>query len=1034
MSTVLMIRALLLAGLLVLPGSTSGAQDAAKVDFTRDVLPLLKAHCFSCHGAKKQKASLRLDNRELALRGSESGKVIVPGNSRGSRLIRLVTSPDEDERMPSKGKPLTPAEITTLKRWIDQGAVWPESASVRIKDSTKHWAFQTPVRPTPPRVRNEKWVRSPTDRFVLARMEAEGLAPSAEADRATLLRRLSLDLTGLPPSIEEIDAYLADEDTDRVIERLLGSPHYGERWGRHWLDAARYADSDGFEKDKQRTVWFYRDWVINAFNRDLPYDRFVIEQIAGDLLPGAGQDQVVATGFLRNSMINEEGGVHPEQFRMEAMFDRMDAIGKSILGITVQCSQCHDHKFDPFSQRDYYRIFAFLNNSHEGSVPVYTAAEQMKRAGIFRKIAEIEERLKERTPDWPERMAAWEEGLRKDQPEWIVVRPSVDANSQGGQKYLPQEDGSYLCQGYAPTKHTVKMTVRTDLNPITAFRLELLTDPNLPKGGPGRSIYGTGALTEFKVEAGPAASGKMNRVKIASATADVNPPEAPLAPIFHDKSKKKRVTGPVAYAIDGKDTTAWGIDIGPGRRNQRRKAVFVPAAPIANGGGTVLTIHLSQRHGGWNSDDNQSNNLGRIRLSITSAPGAAADPLPRRVRKLLEIPREKRTPGQGSAVFRTWRSTVQEWKKENLKIEELWKSHPEGSAQLALNERKTARMTSILKRGDFLKPLNEVKPGTPEWLHPFPEGAPPDRLGFARWLVDRRSPTTARAIVNRVWQAYFGRGLVETSEDLGSQSPAPSHPKLLDWLAVEFMERGWSFKKLHRLIVNSATYRQSSAVTPEALQRDPQNRFLARGPRLRLEGEAVRDVALAASGLLNAKVGGPSIYPPLPGFLLLPPASYGPKVWHESKGPDRYRRGLYIFKYRSLPYPMLQAFDAPNGDFSCVRRARSNTPLQALVTLNETTFVECARALGLRLLREGGKTDAARIATGFRLCVARRPSKEEENILLKFLAAQRARFRKDMKSASALAAVPEGEPAAEPAAWTAVARVLLNLDETITKE
>jgi hypothetical protein len=640
-------------------------------------------------------------------------------------------------------------------------------------------------------------------------------------------------------------------------------------------------------------------------------------------------------------------------------------------------------------------------------------------------------------------MAAWEDKVKDNQPRWWVVRPEVEEISTGGQKYLPLEDGSFLAQSYAPTHHRVKMTVRTDVTPITAFRLELLTDSNLPLGGPGRSIKGTAALTEFEVEAAPADEpGKVEKVKFVKATADFNPAEKPLDAIFDDKSGKRRVTGPVAFAIDGKDETAWGTDAGPGRRNQPRQAVFNPDKPIAHAHGTLLTFYLKQNHGGWNSDDNQSHNLGRFRLAITSQPGAEADPVPPAVRQVLAIPRDKRTPAQTAVVFSTWRTTVPDWKEANDKIEALWRQHPEGSEQLVLEARDKPRDTHILKRGSFLNPTDPVTPGVPAFLHPLPADAPPTRLTLARWLADRRSPTTARVIVNRVWQSYFGTGLVATPEDFGTQGEAPSHPELLDWLAVDFMEHGWSLKTLHRQIVTSATYRQSSRVTPELLARDPANRLLARGPRLRVDAEIVRDVALAASGLLNPKVGGPSVYPPLPAFMVVPPVSYGPKVWNESKGPDRYRRALYTFRFRSLPYPALQAFDAPNGDFACVRRSRSNTPLQALTELNEPVFVECAQALGLRTLRDGGRTDAERLTYAVRRCLARRPTADESGELLGLLEKQRQRFARPGAKPLELAApdpahppqLPDGATPADLAAWTVVSRVLLNLDETITKE
>src|SRR5262245_10604108 len=1059
-----LLRSLLL--LLLLALGSVGARGADKVDFQRQIRPLLADKCFACHGrdADHREGGLRLDVREAALAGGDSGeKAIIAGRPDKSELVRRIFASDPDERMPppKSKKELSAIEQDLLRRWIAEGAEYQE-----------HWAFKPPVRPDVPQVNNANWPKNDIDRFILARLEKEGLAPSPRADAITLLRRMTLDLTGLPPATAELEKH---ESFEAAVTRLLSSPHYGERWGRIWLDGARYADSDGYEKDKPRFVWAYRDWVVGALNRDLPYNHFVIEQIAGDLLPGATQDQIVATGFLRNSMINEEGGIDPEQFRMEAMFDRMDAIGKSILGLTIQCAQCHNHKFDPLKQEEYYRMFAFLNNSYEGSVAVYTPEEQMKRANVFSRIREIEAALRERTPDWQKRMAEWEAKVAKDQPEWIIVKPVVEDISTGGQKYLPMPDNSFLAQSYAPTKHRVKMSAPVEQRNITAFRLELLTDSNLPMGGPGRSTKGAGALTEFDVEAAPAGEPKkVSKIKIVRATADYNQPERELEPIYDDKSKRRRVTGPVEFAIDGKDETAWGIDAGPGLRNQPRKAVFVAEKPITNEGGTILTFYLKQNHGGWNSDDNQNNNLGRVRLSITTAPDAVADPLPAGVREILSIPRDRRTQAQVQTVFSYWRTTVTEFSEANKQIADLWGQHPEGSSQLVLREREDPRATHLLKRGDFLKPDKAITPGVPAFLHPLPADAAPDRLAFAKWLADPNSPTTARSMVNRIWQSYFGAGLVATPEDFGMQSEAPSHPELFDWLAVEFMNptwnsgdgetrgqgdketrrhispispitpilRNWSLKHIHRLIVNSAVYRQSSKVTPRLLERDPLNRLLARGPRMRVEAEIVRDIALAASGLLNPKVGGPSVFPPAPDFLFLPPASYGPKPWDESKNEERYRRALYTFRYRSAPYPALQAFDAPNGDFSCVRRARSNTPLQALTTLNETVFLEAARALALKAAREGGATDATRLEFAFRRVLGRRPTQQESAELTGLLNRQRERFAAGELNPWNLAtsdpdkpfALPKGLRMDDLAAWTAVARVLLNLDEAITKE
>jgi hypothetical protein len=1041
---------------------------APSFDFDRDIKPLLESTCVRCHGEQRQKSGFRLDTRDWLLKGGEEHeKVIVAGHSGQSPLIRLVAGLVEDVPMPPKkeGVKLTARQIGLLRAWIDAGAKYPAGVTLvntntsadtaeadRIAEAVlergrNHWAFRAPVRPSPPPVTQAGWAKTPIDAFVLARLEQEGLTPAPEADKATLLRRVSLDLTGLPPTLAELDAFLADRSPDayaKQVERLLASPHYGERWARHWLDAARYADSDGFEKDKPRFAWAYRDWVIDAINQDLPYDAFIVEQIAGDQLPHAGQDEVVATGYLRNSMINEEGGIDPEQFRMEAMFDRMDAIGKGVLGLTIQCAQCHNHKFDPIRQEDYYRLFAFLNNDHESSLPVYAPGDLMKLAELRRQIGEIEEGLRHATPDWEATMARWETAAKASEPKWTVITPTVEDISTGGQRYLPQPDGSFLAQGYAPTKHQVKLTATVKAPAITAFRLELLTDPNLPLGGPGRSFKGTGALTEFAVEASAVGSvAKPARLKFAKASADFgDAPDSPLEPNFDDRSGKKRVTGPVAFAIDDKEETAWGIDAGPGRRNAPRKAVFTLAAPIVHVKGTQLVFLLKQNHGGWNSDDLMNNNLGRVRLSYTAVASPVADPLPKAVRDILAIPRDKRSPAQTHAVFSYWRTTVAAFAAANQKIEALARQHPEpATSQMVLEARRDGRDTRLLKRGDWLSPGKPITPGVPAALHPLPPDAPPTRLTLARWLVDPRSPTTSRAFVNRVWQTYFGTGLVATSEDFGTQSEPPSHPELLDWLAVEFVEHGWKQKDLHRLIVRSATYRQSSRIAPETLEKDPYNRLLARGARFRVEGEIVRDVALAISGLLNPTVGGRSVMPPAPDFLFKPPASYAPFPWVEETGPDRYRRALYTYRRRSTPFPVLQTFDAPDGTTACVRRTRSNTPLQALTLLNEAVSMEAARAFALKILDEGGKTDAERVTYAFRRALSRPPTEREQQILVALMDKQKARVAEGWINTHALStgkdelpALPAGVTPITLAAYTVAARALLNLDETITKQ
>ena len=1038
--------------------------DEKKVDFTKDIQPILSENCFKCHGPDNQESGLRLDKKSAAMKGGERGTPILPGKPAESLLFRAINGGGEDvPRMPKNGEPLENEQIALIRAWIEQGAQRPDDSESTSEPNVKdHWAFKAPVRPSLPSVKAADRVKTPIDAFVISKLEKEGLQISPEAAKSTLLRRLHLDLVGLPPSIEEADAFLADKSSrafEKQVERLLKSPHYGERWGRHWLDAARYADSDGFEKDKPRFIWNYRDWVVSAFNRDLPYDRFIIEQLAGDLLDNPTEDQLVATGFLRNSMLNEEGGVDPEQFRMDALFDRMEAIGKGVLGLTIQCAQCHTHKFDPITHEEYYQMFSFLNNDHEASMVAYTADEQRIKADLLRQMRDLESGLRHTNPDWPDRLAAWEESVRNDQPEWKTV--PVQNAGDNGTRYYYYDDGSLRAASYAPTKWTALFRGTNDLKTIGAFRLEQLLDPNLPCNGPGRSIKGMSALSEFNVEAVDANDPKNKiEVKFVRATADFSNETKDLEPEFDDKSNKKRVYGPIEFAIDGKDDTAWGIDAGSGRRNQARKAVFIPEKPITFENGAILTFKLKQNHGGWNSDDNQNHNLGRFRLSVASTSNVVADPVPAAVRDILVIPAEKRSPQQTATVFSYWRTTVPAFKEANEKIATLWKQWPEGAPTLTMAARRSRgpedmkRPTHLFRRGDWLKPGKEVTYGVPAILHPLPADADDSRLTFAKWLVDRKSPTTARVAVNRIWQTYFGVGLLETSEDFGVRAPEVSHPELLDWLAVEFMDPTtlapgelhsdlvpWSTKHIHRLIVNSAVYQQDSRIDPKLLEKDQYNRLLARAPRFRVEAEAVRDVALAASGLLNAKVGGPSVMPPAPSFLFQPPASYGPKVWNEETGPDRYRRAIYTFRYRSLPYPVLQTFDAPNGDFSCVRRLRSNTPLQALASLNEVLFLEAAQSLARKAI-ENGDNDDERITYAFRSCLTRAPDSDELNELKQLVARQKSYIGEGWINPTELATGKSEPPKklaknttpTELAAYTVVARVLLNLDETISKE
>lgn len=874
-------------------------------------------------------------------------------------------------------------------------------------------------------MKDEARVANAIDRFVIDRLEKEGLQLSPEADRVTLIRRLSLDLIGLPPTVKQVDDFVADTDPkayEKLVERLLASPHYGERWGRIWLDSARYADSNGFEKDAARSIWPYRDWVIQAFNKDMPFDRFTIEQLAGDLLPNATFEQRIATGFLRNSMMNQEGGIEPEQFRVEALTDRMDAIGKSFLGLTIACAQCHDHKYDPILQKDYFRLLSFINNDDEPFIEVPTAEQRKKREELLAKVRALEDKALD-----PEKQAAWEDRIQDAAGEWTVLTPREWHNF--ATKYERQSDGSLLGGGDIKPGAVTHVWAETTLTNITGFRIEAMLHPNLPYGGPGLVARGSFLLKEFTAEVYALQNPTVtNKLKFRRAIADME------APGFS-----------IAKAIDG-DTEkgGWTAATVPVRRNSEHRAVFETEKPMAGfPGGTVLKFTVYQKHSngdGHNGAPDKESALdchafGRFRISATTeAAPLKVDPLTGGQRKILAISRDQRTPEQQRALANAFLYRDASFAKQ---IDQLLTNWPYAPTTLALQQRSEPRETHLWKRGDWQRPVEKMDPGVPAFLHPFPSEAPLNRLGLAQWIVDRKSPTTARVIVNRIWQAYFGQGLVTTPEDFGTRVERPSHPELLDWLACEFMDRGWSFKAIHRLITASATYKQGSRVTHELYQKDPYNKLLARGARFRVDAETVQDIALYASGLLNLKVGGPSVRPPIPASVA--DTVFGGFSWTESTGEDRYRRGMYTFWKRALPFPALLAFDTPTAEFSCTRRVRSNTPLQALTTLNENTFVEAAQAMGLRVYKEGGSDERSRAVYAFRLCNGRSPTDSELKSLLAFWNEQ-YRYFEDRTSAALTVAladskqIPADANLHKVAAWAMVSRAILNLDESITKE
>lgn len=1067
-------------------GGASSAPDAGAGLFATQIRPILAARCYVCHGPNLQQNGLRLDSLAAALKGSASTKVIIPGDSEKSPLVRRLYGLDRPQ-MPYGGPPLSADQIKLIRQWIDEGAPGPDSTAPLAAAATplKHWSYVKPVRPDVPRVKNAAWCRNPIDYFVLARLEKEGLQPSPEADRATLIRRLSLDLTGLPPTIQEVDDFVNDKSPnayDKVVDRLLASPHYGERWARPWLDLARYADSNGYEKDELRTAWEYRDWVIGALNQDLSFKDFTIDQIAGDMLPNPTDGQKIATGFNRNTLLNEEGGVDKREARWETLVDRVNTTATVWLGSTLGCAQCHNHKFDPFTQKDYYRFMAFFDSNEDYKILDFgrgeghvwepelelPTPEQAKKSKELRgEIAKQQTVLDTSTPQLEAAETQWEGDLKRDESSFTVLRPT-SMQSAGGATLKLLEDGSVLAGGKNPNADSYTLETRTDLTGITGVRLEALSDPSLPEGGPGRDSEGNFFLSDFEIDAAPADPAQAQAAAAAApaapatarAAAEGAHPEAASAPPakpgvlkvnFKEGAANESQDGYNIENLVHKDPglRGWAIDSTPSKTPIVRFAVLVPDKPFGFKGGTLLTVRLKHlmRH--------SARNLGRFRLAVTTiADPASVAKVPARTRPILDIAAAQRTGKQQDEVAALYRSISPLLQPTRDQIAKLEKSVKDLGIPTALimgeNNSYERPSTYIRIRGSFMSPGDKVYAGVPFVLGPLPPDTMPNRLGLAEWLVSDDNPLTARVTVNHFWEQIFGRGIVETSEDFGTQGDPPTHPELLDWLATEFMGQKWSMKKIIRTMVTSATYRQSSRITPELEERDPYNKLLARGPRFRVEAEMVRDIALASSGLLRPKIGGPSVYPYQPEGVWDRP--YSDAKWIESKGEDRYRRGIYTEIRRTSPYPSLVTFDAPSREFCTVRRVRTNTPLQALTTLNDPAFVEAAQALAVRMMRDAGPDPAARATYGFRLVAARRPAPNELERLLGFYKAELGKYQQDPKAAAeviknAPAETPgnsEKGPAtttstaaldpAQQAAWTMVANVLLNLDETITKE
>jgi hypothetical protein len=1031
-----------------------------KVDFDRQIRPILSDNCFQCHGPdeKSRIAGLRLDTREGAFADRGKYKILVPGNPGASRLFQRISESNAARRMPPahSERKLSPAQIALIERWIEQGAEWKT-----------HWAFVPPVRPELPEVKRAAWGRNPVDRFVLARLEREGLSPSPEADRVTLLRRLSFDLTGLPPTPAEISAFLKDRSPgayEKQVDRLLASPHYGERMSMQWLDIARYADTHGYHIDSHRDMWPWRDWVIRAFNRNEPYDQFALEQIAGDLLPEATQDQRIATGFYRNHMINYEGGAIPEEYLNEYLVDRVEVTGTAWLGLTIGCARCHDHKFDPISQRDFYRLYAFFNavpekglDGRKGNadpvllLPSPEQAAELKR--IKDGLAATDRVLEEKRVT--SMIEEWERSARITEParSGLLSHYEFDGNladSSGGYRHarLLKGDPAF---GNGPVGRALNVDQPSYVEFSGAGELDAQRPFSIAfwlRAGSGREMGILAKVEDVKTRRGYEftmdKSIPLGRLKEGSHLAFRMTHSWPDSAI-EIQTKDRLDTGEWYHIVLNSDGTgrAGGLKLFVDGKpaevavlHDSLSGAIATTAPLRLGDAAIATPFK----GGL--DDlrlyDHTMSAAEIAQAFTDEPARAA----------LFIASGKRTKEQNQRL-RDWylrfaapgemRAAYNEACRLNARKEELdWTV----LSTMVMEDMEQPRDTYVLARGDYQNRTEKVTPGVPAVLPPLPKGAPLNRLTLARWVVAPANPLTARVAVNRYWQLYFGTGLVKTVEDFGSQGDPPSHPELLDWLATEFVRSGWDVKAMQRLIVTSATYRQSSRISPEMRQRDPENRLLARGPRFRLPAETVRDNALAVSGLIDNRVGGPSVFPYQPNGLWEETAYGGvfsAQTYTPSHGRDLYRRSMYTFWKRTSPPPSLSTFDAPNREKCVARRAVTNTPLQALVLLNDPTYIEAARALASRMLHDGGKSSAQRIRFGFREATGRAPSRDELHVLADLASEESAAYRANPEKAAQLAQV--GESPADPrldrvelAAWTTVASAILNLDEVITKE
>jgi Protein of unknown function (DUF1553)/Protein of unknown function (DUF1549)/Planctomycete cytochrome C len=1041
-----------------------------RLDFNRDIRPILSENCFQCHGfdEKARQAGLRLDVADSALAKHDDVTPIVPRHPEHSELWRRITSDDESEQMPppDSHRHLKPEQKETLKRWIEQGAPY-----------ARHWSFIPPVKAPVPEVSDKSWPHNEIDNFILERLDAEKLTHAPEADRRTLIRRVSLDLTGLPPTAAEVEAFAADQSPDayeKLVDRLLASPHYGERMALVWLDAARYADTNGYSIDGGRHIWLWRDWVINAFNTNLPYDQFLRDQLAGDLLPNHTAAQLIATGFQRNNMNTHEGGTIPAENLTNYNVDRVKTFGESVLGLTLGCCQCHDHKFDPLTQKDYYQIFAYFNTLSDvgldgdrgidsrPSIEAKTVLQSGEEPVLRRQIKTLQEKLATVSDADVERWAADQRSRLSARGKNFELHPvellKVSTPNTGAGFDIDPPRFVHITSPASLVAYDVSVHLPKLDKPITGLRVVFHPDPATPAAGwgygtllppvsprqragqpaPPPNNKGTFILTSFSASADPVPGDQVNLnrlLDVAGVTADSWRPDYPPEDILDTRNKNgwSPEDGELASATGGSTPTHVTVTF---------------AKPVDATKTPYMTVQLNFGHG---------DKLVAARFEILAMTGADdGSPLPPEIIALIGSPLTQVAGSSADSATRTsekqqslrayYADHADATNRDRIalaNLEECLDVVTKKFPTMVMDIAEKPRETFILRRGDYSQPTEKVAPATPAVLPPPPAGAPADRLGLAEWVTMRENPLPARVEVNRLWQIFFGTGIVATPADFGAQGQFPSHPDLLDWLTVDFMDHGWDVKRMVKKIVMSATYRQGSDTTEDLLTRDPQNRLLARGPRFRLPAEFIRDDALKVSGLLVDRLGGPSVNPYTPGDLWREISHYGSspataQSFVQDHGDKLYRRSLYTYWKRTVPPPNMVAFDAPSREVCTMFRSPTTTPLQALVLLNDTQFIEAARAFAERAVKQPGD-DAARLRWAFEECVSRQPTDAEFAVLTKALARERARYTANESAAQKYLTAGESPRdetilAPEHAAWSQVTSLILNLSETVTRD